>query len=495
MLSMSDVNKPLLMGRVTDRIGEFMPSEPPVYDYTDINFQKWAEEGVRTHFSDVEACLGETGNEELVQEYVDHLKGAREFGIDRLALVTNLDITTKKDRGLLSAWQEQTDADIVLTPLHPRERKPSPVMLYKGLQYFGYDVNPNNQEARAVIRREASMVDDKASAGIRAANFVGLEHRAWTRPFGENRHIGDKLIRDPLEANLRIYAHLLLNPIVRQDSITIGGEPVKLADVIELRPDMADGKDKIVGYGLPDIELSPEVLDSIKRPAFWVALEKIQETAAKYGETPEQAIKEFLYEHGRTTADALTNSRVLIAAGLFAIHHMDIDPETKQKLAKALVAVGYASDAVDGFAAKNHKDGVTKKGGAKDQNYDKLLSAATDLWVLLPSGTINRLDAYATIGRDIGVTLLRGPFKARGIDTKSVKSGKISTNVMAASQLFSMFLGERYPVVNSRLRHVATGLKIATAAHAPFVWIEQHELKLHNARNLAQVSFIDEMVS
>lgn len=330
---------------------------------------------------------------------------------------------------------------------------------------------------------------------MRAGYFISAEHRAWTRPFGDNRHLGDRLIRDPIEANLRIYAHLLLNPVVRADSIVIDDEPVKLADVLDLRPEAPDFKDKIVGFGLPDIELSSDVLASIKCPEFWVALEKAQDMANAYGEAPAKLIKDFLHEHGRTTADALTNGRVLIAAGLFALHLTDIDAETKQRIAKTLVAIGYATDAMDGYSARGHKDGATKEGGAKDQDYDKLLEASADLFALLPMGTISKLDAYLSIGRNVGLTLLRRPFKARGIDTKSVQSGKISTAAKAGAQLFGLFVGERYPNANKKIQRVATGLKIVSAAHAPYVWIEQHELKQHNLNDPTTVRFLEELVS
>lgn len=461
----------MIHARVNSQIESFMPTEPPVWNVTDIDFKKWADEGVTTLISDVEACLGVTGSADLIPEHVEALQRAKDFGIPNLALQTNLSAMGNRD--LLEGWRNQTGADIVLSPLEAKERKPAPYMGYKAMQY--YDLDPMTDGDKVGV------IGDKASADMRAGYFIGAEHRAWTRPFGE-QHIGDRLVRGPIEANLRLYAHLLLNPIIDQETIVIDDMPVKLAEVIDLRPDAPDGVDRIVGYGIDDIVLSEELLATIKRPAFWVAVEKIQEITNTYTENPAEKLAEFMHEHGRTTADMLTNSRVIIAAGIVAVNCSNLDMHTKQRVSKALVATAYATDALDGKAARAHKDGATQEGGAKDQNYDKILSNVVDLFVLLPVGSIDTLSLFASAGRDVGITLLRQPFMRRGIDTKSINSGKWSTGFKAGAQLFGLFAGERFPDANRKIQLVAAGLKVATLAHAPYVWIERHERRLHDQK-------------
>lgn len=463
----------MLKLQLDKRRDSYMPTEPPMWNITDVNFQKWADEGVTTLLVDVEATLGETGSEELIPEHVEALEEARRVGIPNLALQTNLAIKTEDDRRLLAAWEEQTAADLVLTPLHPKERKPGPYMGYKAMQYFGLD--PLTDGAQVGI------IGDKASADMRAGSFIGAEHRAWTRPFGD-QHIGDRLVRGPFEANLRLYAHLALNPRINRETIEINGEEVQLADVIELHPGMADGADKIVGYGVEDIVLSDELLATIKRPAFWVAVEQMQQITDKYTDKPIEKLREYAYEHGRITADLLTDSRVLIAAGLVALHYSNLEPETKEAISKGVIALAYVTDAVDGWMARGHKDGATEEGGAKDQEYDKILSNVVDLWVMLPAGSIDHLSAYYSLSRDVLITQLRKPFRNRGIDTKSINSGKASTTIKAGAQIFGLLLGKRYPDANRKIQHVAAAAKVASMVHAPYVWIERHERKLHDQR-------------
>lgn len=463
----------MLKLQLDKRRDSYMPTEPPMWNITDIDFQKWADEGVTTLLVDVEATLGETGSEDLIPEHVEALENARRVGIPNLALQTNLAVRTNDERRLLAAWEDQTAADLVLTPLHPKERKPGPYMGYKAMQYFGLDPLADGDQV--------GVIGDKASADMRAGSFIGAEHRAWTRPFGD-RHIGDRLVRGPFEANLRLYAHLALNPRINKETIEIDGKEVHLADVIELHPGMADGADKIVGYGVEDIVLSDELLATINRPAFWVAVEKIQEVTSNYTENPAEKLKDFMHEHGRTTADILTNSRVVIAAGIIAVSRSDLDQQTKQLINKGLIALAYATDAFDGKAARAHKDGATDEGGAKDQEYDKILSNVVDLFVMLPEGSIDRLSAYSSLGRDVLITQLRKPFRKRGIDTKSINSGKASTTIKAGAQIFGLLLGKRYPDANRKIQHAAAAAKVASMLHAPYVWIERHERKLHDQR-------------
>ncbi|HSX24331.1 MAG TPA: CDP-alcohol phosphatidyltransferase family protein [Candidatus Saccharimonadales bacterium] len=455
---------------------QYTPTEPPVYRATDIDYVKWAAEGVELILWDVEGTLGERGSEELA--FASAVEDAREANIPYHALHTNVPIRSKEDRRLLHAWGERTAADLILTPLDPTERKPSPVMTYKAMQHF------------EVEAAQAGVVDDKVSAGIRAGYFAGLTHRGWTRPFGANQHTGDRLVRTPLESLLRLRAHLLLTPVLQEklkiDKATadhLAELPLnKIAELYE-RSQEPDNLDNIVGYGIEDIALSPQILRSIRQPLYRRALGEIKHAIDYYGESPAEKLKAFLYEHGRSTANSLTYARLAFAAGIVALNLSNMDPKNKQRITTGLVVLAQLTDVIDGPAARRHKKGATKKGGDEDREIDKILSAAIDVFALLPMEAIDKLNTEITLARDIGITALRKPFIARGIDATSIWSGKASTTTKAAAQFFGLAAGKRFPTANKTMQFTASGLKVVSMAHAPFVWIERHERARHEANN------------
>jgi len=450
-------------------VQSYMPTEAPVWAVTDVDFARWVAEGVKYVLLDVEACLGETGSEILVPEYIGAVEEAREAGIQGVGLWTNKTIDGQDDYRLVSAWGEQVAADIVLSPLSGSERKPSPVNAHKAMRFF--DATPD----------QMGVVDDKASAGVRGGYFAGFEHRAWTRPFGKNRHPGDRLFRDPLEAAVRVQAHLMHTPKLGEQS-----KSVAFAEALALFEETGNPEymDNILGFGMPNIELDQETLDKIKTPAYRKALNELKGIKDHYSEAPAEQLKAFFHEHGRRTADILTNSRLMMAAALVATNTGDLDATTKDKINAAVVVLAPITDFWDGKAARGHKHGATTKGAADDQNIDKMLSAATDLFVLLPKGSITTLDLLVSNGRDFGMTALRKPFKDRGIDTKSITSGKVAMAAKNGAQIFGTTLAHRYPKTNEVLQHTATGLKVASMLHGPQVWIAQHERQQHLDHNL-----------
>lgn len=464
------------MNRATIFAEQCMPTEAPVYRVTDVPFERWTSEGVRGLVLDVEDTMGQRGSRELIAEHVGRIIEAREAGVEFVAISTNKPVTTREDRRTISAWGDQLDADLVLTPLSPDQGKPSPVMCYKFMERFGLDP------------REVGVVGDKATADIRAGFFAGVKHRAWTRPLGGNPHMGDRLVRAPFEAMLRVNAHLRLNPVVNEHAVKELEGGVNMADLLalvaeEIEPGVPDGQDMIVGFGVPDIELSEEILASIKRPAFRVALEEIKNTADKYGETPAAWLKSFLHEHGRDVADAFTWARLGLAIGLGYASQKELKPETMQKLTAGFLVLAAFLDGGDGPAARAHKDGATTQGGIDDQSIDKALAAAADVFTMVPGGLTTVTDALLTNGRDLAITGVRRPFLQRGIDTKSIMSGKVAKADKDIAQIFGAAVGNRYPVANRLLQRSATVLKLGSMAHAPFVWIEQHELKQHQENN------------
>ncbi len=450
----------------------YLPTEPPHYRITDIDILQWVEEGVNTLLLDAEATLCETGVAEIVPEHVAWIQEAREAGIENVALLSNFRVNDEIDRALLAGWGDQVGADRIFFPSDSKRRKPSPYMVFQAENYF--QVDPN----------QMGIVDDKASAGIRSGRFSGVKHLGWTRPFGENRHIGDKLIRDPFESIMRIRAHMLLTPSVRDQLGPVLGEALgvdSLATVTELfhEESMPDGKDKIVGLGVEDIPLSPEQLAQLKEPVYTRTLNLVKGAIDYYSEQPAEKLKAYLHEHGRTTADWLTYSRLAIAAGLIALNKSELDTETIRKISAGLKVLNILTDVTDGPAARAHKDGATEKGGFIDQNIDHIESAITDIFTLVPLESISILEALIPVARDVGMLALRRPFSHRGIDTKSIVSGKVATGLLGGSQLFDLATGSRFPNTSKGLRHAALIAKIGSLAQAPFSWIENHEFELH----------------
>ena len=455
-----------------ERVADYMPTKLPVYRVNDVDAEQWAQEGVRGLLLDVEGTLGETGASELLPEYVDWVVRARDAGIDFVGLWTNKTIDSVADRQLLRGWQEQVGADLVLSPDQPSHAKPSTYGAHQAMQYFG--LKP----------QEMGMIGDKATADMRAAALAGIEHRAWTRPFGGHRHIGDKLVRDPVEIALRMQAHLQFTPKGDSEPLASGNLMLISSQTdVETLPEfgLPDGLDNIVGFGLSDIELPEHLLADMQSPVFRKAFENLQELFADQTQVPADKIRAFLYEHGRTAADALTYSRLAITAGVALIHFSNLSPDTKRKLHATLLATAYATDGLDGFAGRGHKDGATAKGGDDDQRIDKALTATADLLAMVPAGLLSRKEAGASILRDVALTLAREPFKARGMDTKSIRAGKNALMLKAAAQLVGLALGPRNPHANWVLQKTATGLKIVSAVKSADSWLEQQEFKNHIA--------------
>lgn len=453
-----------------ERVADYMPTELPVYRMNDVDAEAWAQDGVRGLLLDVEGTLGETGAAELVPEHVQWVHKAREAGIDFVGLWTNKTVGSVEDRQLLRGWQEQVGADLVLTPHHPSHAKPSSYGAHQAMKYFG--LKP----------QEMGMIGDKATADMRAAALAGIEHRAWTRPFGGHRHIGDKLVRDPVEIALRMQAHLQFTP--KGDSEPLASGNLMLVssqtDIEELpKFGVPDGLDNIVGFGLSDIELPEHLLADMQSPVYRKALENLQTLFVVHTDVPAQKIRDFLFEHGRTTADALTYSRIAITAGIALVQFSNLSPEAKRKLHVALLTTAYATDGLDGIAGRGHKDGATAKGGDDDQRIDKALTATADLLAMVPAGLLSRKEAAARLLRDGLLTLVREPFKEREMDTKSIRAGKNALMLVAAAQLVGLALGPRNPHANWVLQKSATALKLVSAVKSADSWLEQQELKNH----------------
>jgi hypothetical protein len=368
--------------------------------------------------------------------------------------------------------------------------KPGPVLDYAVMEHF--KVGPQAMGATG----------DKATADVQAARSAGIGHIAWTRPFGANRHVGDRVIRDPAENLLRVIAHYRYTPQLRDRA-----QLLSLKDGELLRPDFLDleavtmgdpefaGQDKIAGFGLPEIDLDDELLAQLRQPLFRQGLQEVADIKNRYDESAAaEVIRQFLYEHGRTVANVLTFSRLGIAAGMVAVNMSQLDPEAKKKINITLEALQLATDLFDGPASRAHKDGATVKGGQDDQNIDKVIELVTDLFVLLPNGAISPLLVLASGGRNASMTAIRQPFRDRGMDTKSVFSGKVAAAYKGGAQIFGTLLGDRYPALNRKVQIGAVALKLGSAVHGPLVWTRNYEYHQHlliNARRHSSESVLE----
>ena len=466
------------MGNVVpDVLDQFMPTEAPVYRLTDVPLVQWDVQGLVIDWEDT---VGVAGDAEGVPKHIDHIRQhLGERAIRFLAIATNKTPKNDDDRRMLEGWREQVGADIILHPMDGSERKPSATMLRKAVEADVLGLHN--------IPRDGAlwgMIGDKATSDVRAGNFAQFEHIAWTRPFsGSERHLGDRILRDPFEHVLRVLAHLELNPVLQVIDKDKKSQLVA-PDGSMLSLDPAVFENFIVGDGIADIKLSAESLALIQTPKYREFINGMKELYDEKGEIPREKLREFLYENGRTVADGLVWGRLGAAVAIAALHYVDMDDKSRLQLQTAIAAFGNLADILDGKAARADKDGATEQGGLNDQRIDKILSASEDIFMLLPAGMISKTDVFVPLLRDSALTLLRRPFNARGIDTKSVSSGKNAMLLLGGSQLVSGLLGERYPVFARRLRLAANAGKVVSALHAPIVWVEQHEIAQHE-HNLA----------
>lgn len=456
-----------------------LPSQAPVYRVTDVDYQEWADEGVEGMVFDVEDTFAAAGAKLLNVELTWAAAKARAVGM-RIAIGTNKPVKTRADELMLDGWGEQLGADLVLPPLRPQDAKPSPINLHKARTHW--QLEPE----------QMGMAGDKCTADIRAANFAGFEHSAWTRPIGGNRHPGDRLIRDPAEKMLRLYAHLALNPKFSELS------EVEVKEILERKQAWLEFKDgvllapveastapstnNIVGYGVEDIELDQAVLDTIMRPAFRVALEKAQSEITERTQNPREWLDAILYEHGRFLADFMTDLRPYLGALIVGLNFLDIPPELKRKASLVFKTIADVTDAGDGFAARKDKDGATVDGARRDQLYDKFVEVAADA-SLAPHELIGMLDILLPLTRNMVITDVRKPFVDRGMDTKSVLSGKISTGVKSAAQTYALVRGRERPRAAANLMRAGTIFKIASMVDGPLKWIEAYEREQHERLN------------
>lgn len=461
----------------SDLLESYMPTEAPVLQLNDVDLGRWIDEGVQALILDWEDTVGEAGATEGRPDIIEYLERYRgERGIQFTAITTNKMPKSNEDRRLLEGWGEQISADLVIHPLHGSERKPSPVMGLKAMEFA---------EAEAGIPKDGAMwglIGDKATSDVRAANFAGIEHIAWTRPFGGSaRHPGDRFVRDPFEQVIRVAAHLKLNPVLQPEEDKKYDEKLTIIkNELELPEDFPN---RIVGDGIADIQLSAESLALIRTPAYRKAINGLVDLYNEHSHVPREKLREFLFENGRTAADALVWGRLASSLAIAGLHFCDMDDDTRLKVQTSIAIIANLSDVADGKAARAHKDGATKEGGEHDQRIDKILSASEDIFMLLPRGLITKTDVLIPVMRDAALTLLRKPFAERGIDTKSIRSGKRAMLLLAGSQLVSATMGESYPVFAKRLRMAANLGKVASALQAPFAWIDQHERKMHDLKH------------
>ncbi|MBA3724046.1 MAG: hypothetical protein H0W89_04110 [Candidatus Levybacteria bacterium] len=158
----------------------------------------------------------------------------------------------------------------------------------------------------------------------------------------------------------------------------------------------------------------------------------------------------FMYEHGRVIANASTSARRIggyVEAGLILAD--------KPKIAQAINVPISATDLIDGYSARKHKDGATVIGGIKDQEIDKERSLLVEL-ALVAKGRMNWKHFALRVGSDwVMNKVVRPFFEERGIDTKAGLAGKAATTLVSAAEFSAM--GNSNP---ESIQHIATGAKV-----------------------------------
>ncbi len=474
---------------ISERLEPYTPTDVPAYRATDVNLAGAIDDGMRGLVIDWEGMAGETGNPQGDPEicnYIQRHLGAR--GIQFLAIGTNLTVdrntpaSALASQQLLEGWRLQVGADVVLSPLPDREHgfmefKPGPAMFLKG---------PELAMRHAGVELELSefgVIDDKLSAGVAAGYFAGYGYRFKTRSWGDNRAPLDRYIRGPFEEMLTVRAHLLHNPVIPKELRKILAEQTGETDIEITQEDVEAFANQIVGYGIEDVDLTEDAIALLRTPKAREMLNELQEFYAKNTDVPKEKLIEHLKENGRTYAELATWTRLLDAAVIYAVHRSDLSPEVKLIIQSAVYVEGQIKDVVDGPFARADKNGATEKGGIEDQTIDKILSAVADRFMLLPRELITNADFWTSVTRDIATTLIRIPFRRRGIDTSSVYTGKRAMLALAGSQIFSSIFGETYPRAARRIRTAANIAKVGSAIHAPIVWVQKDEFRKHEINN------------
>jgi phosphatidylglycerophosphate synthase len=158
----------------------------------------------------------------------------------------------------------------------------------------------------------------------------------------------------------------------------------------------------------------------------------------------------FMYEHGRVIADTATEARRVGGVAETALILLD-----KPKVARAISIPVSATDLIDGYSARKHKDGATVEGGERDQKYDKQRSLMVEL-ALVAKGRMDWKHLAIRVGSDMVMNkVIRPYYKDKGIDTKAGWAGKASSTSVTIAQFSAM--GENNP---QSIQNIATGAKV-----------------------------------
>lgn len=165
---------------------------------------------------------------------------------------------------------------------------------------------------------------------------------------------------------------------------------------------------------------------------------------------------QFMAEHGRTIADALSWSRFAIGplvAGLVLTNHT--------RLAKPIFIAGVLTDTVDGKAARKSAEGGSRSGGKLDPLADKVLVNSVEA-ALAIKRRIKPIHPIIRATRDIVVTRGRKKYDAMGIDTKAGWPTKASSAFQFVADYYALTdHSQKNKKLNSAIQWIATAGKVA----------------------------------
>jgi HAD superfamily hydrolase (TIGR01662 family) len=437
-----------------------------VSNINEIDFAGFRERGVNTLLLDAEGTIVHQNGWDIDQGIIDNIKSQ---GFDNIAIVTNKRPKNEKEFVRLNHWAQQLGENaVVFAPTSRSERKPSSKMLLKAAVHFG--IKPD----------EALVVGDKLTSDILAANRTGMWSAKVDR-LGREDLPGDRVVRRPIERGIevRVGRDAKNNPFIKppesKAGLALSTLSVDVGRVASERPEWFDNapddfwdKSRIVGYGLPDVLLPSQVIGLVslgRSEAHGIneMNQTLQTVDASVAEKLDSMLEDYLYEHGREVADLVTKIRrdgSFVVAGLLLLG--------MRKTAAVVYAGLIATDGIDGYAARRHKDGATADGAADDQEADKKASRRVELAEVITG----RLDPIHFLLREASNEYMnrvsRPIYKNSGHDVKATMSGKLATVFVNVAEIISMVTKDT--LWGDLIQEIATGMKLGRIPLSQRTW-------------------------
>lgn len=142
-----------------------------------------------------------------------------------------------------------------------------------------------------------------------------------------------------------------------------------------------------------------------------------------------------------------------------------------KKSAFATYCAGQTTDVIDGWASRKSNEDPNsdhrKKMGRREANIDKVFSALVGVGLVV-NGSKPRTTFAAQQLRELTREPQRRFYDRKGLDTRSTRSSKNSTAVLAGADAGSIWLGPG--PTSDVLQYIATAAKIGSSLYSPREW-------------------------